>query len=541
MKPAKTLVSRFTRLLTATAVIFVFSIPAFAYEEDTHFVMTYVICRSVGFTPDEALVVASVDQGMDDSDGTSPLKSVEAQWRWHALNGYAPDGYRMGAARIIRRRDELFKVALVEASLQNKLIRLGVFFHFQQDTWSHRAHYNGLNYFANRLAENSYIPFETPLGHGLSAHKPDRPPYDPVTAVKSLENGIIFARQFLKEALHREPNKFFADYYVSQGGKDDEGWNDDRKGVFFHQIDLSGAAPGSARLYLLSLIRAQIDAYGKSAGTADEASLEKVKAGLVGVIQRFKDQFGSEITFRSKSSKYKNLTNAMLTSKLHSAPQFIGAGVDFLLQQKANLDARWVKANKHKEVIAVTAMGDGTILGVGTDNALYKRVGPVWTLVSSQLKYKNITTMPDGRTLMAVSTDNKVFTLSDGKNKKVGKPPLDKIWVEIGNSENIISVAVMHDNTVLAVGTDNGLYKISMDNAFTFNSQREPIPTEVKMNDSVSIRTAFMGIAVMQDGTILGIGVNKSLFKRANLDRRIDWEEVQNPGQITSIAEVPLV
>lgn len=57
--------------------------------------MTYVICRSVGFTADEALIAAAADQGMDDSSGTAAnggiggaIPNVAEEWKWHAFDGY---------------------------------------------------------------------------------------------------------------------------------------------------------------------------------------------------------------------------------------------------------------------------------------------------------------------------------------------------------------------------------------------------------------------------------------------------------------------
>src|SRR5882757_6673729 len=124
------------------ASVFVFSMPAFAYEEDTHFNMTYAICRSVGFTADEAMIVAAVDQGMDDSSGTVAnggtggiIPNVDQEWMWHSLDGYGyVDGGSMHASGIIARRDQLIQYALNEPDPRNKLILLGVFFHYQQDT-----------------------------------------------------------------------------------------------------------------------------------------------------------------------------------------------------------------------------------------------------------------------------------------------------------------------------------------------------------------------------------------------------------------------
>ncbi len=250
----------FCLFMLAAAGMCLFSMSTLAYNEDTHFVVTYVICRSVGFSRADALLVAAVDEGMDDSSDTiangglfGAVPHVEEEWRWHALDLKG----EMHAAGIIARRDTLFQEALSEPQRRNKLIRLGVFFHYQQDTWAHRHHNR-----ANHLSRDNYTPFTTPLGHGLYGHVPDEPPSDPVAALMNLEDGIVFARRFLKDGLGEEPTPFLADY-VPQGGSVDTGWNDKRKGKYFNEIDRNGAVSGSPRKYLLDLIYEHIDAYKK--------------------------------------------------------------------------------------------------------------------------------------------------------------------------------------------------------------------------------------------------------------------------------------
>src|SRR5215467_8435456 len=85
----------------AAAIVLLISVNAFSYEEDTHFLMTYVICRSVGFTDKEALLVAAVDQGMDDSDATNahdgPRPQLQEEWMWHALDNLG----QMGAKGVL--------------------------------------------------------------------------------------------------------------------------------------------------------------------------------------------------------------------------------------------------------------------------------------------------------------------------------------------------------------------------------------------------------------------------------------------------------
>jgi pimeloyl-ACP methyl ester carboxylesterase len=296
IKPLVNIVRSLAFVILTTASIFVFTTPTFAYEEDTHFLMTYVICKSVGFTHEEALVIAAVDQGMDDSKAVNAHDNgkpqIEEEWRWHALD---KDG-EMHAAGIIARRDELFKEALEETDEKNRLIRLGIFFHYQQDTWAHRHHETD-----NHLSPDDFTTFNTPTGHGPWGSKPDRPPLDPVAALMCLEDGIVFGADFLRRGLKREPTPFLADY-KKMGGTIDENWNDNRKGKFFNQLDVSTLVPNSARLYLHSLIVAQINSYTRSRDfnpfyaprkTPDKVNFDSVRKGLQGVSDLFKSSVGT--------------------------------------------------------------------------------------------------------------------------------------------------------------------------------------------------------------------------------------------------------
>ena len=314
------MVQRITRLVFSVLLVSVFVIPAIAYEEDTHFLMTYVLCRSVGMTDEEALTVAAVDQGMDDSirvnahDNGKP--QVEEEWRWHALD---KDG-EMHAAGVVARRDQYFKEALEETDPRNRLIRLGIFFHYQQDTWAHRHHES-----ANHLSRDNFTTFNTPTGHGPWGSKPDRPPLDPVAALMCLEDGIVYAAEFVRNALKREVTPFLADYEPG-GGKIDSSWKDKRKGKYFNQIDLSSTENGSAQNYLASLIAAQIDAYTRSRDfnpfyaprkTPDLVDFDSVRTNLQSVCDVFKSSVGS-IAVPSKEQKLAQGFTSMTTPELLS-------------------------------------------------------------------------------------------------------------------------------------------------------------------------------------------------------------------------------
>ena len=55
-------------VVIALTLLLLPSMTASAHEDDTHYLLTYVICRSVGFTHDEALYVAACNVAMDDTD-----------------------------------------------------------------------------------------------------------------------------------------------------------------------------------------------------------------------------------------------------------------------------------------------------------------------------------------------------------------------------------------------------------------------------------------------------------------------------------------
>lgn len=159
--------------LIATAALGILAASAFCYQEDTHFEMTYVVCRLVGMTSTEALTVASVDQGLDDSSGTvanggsgGMIPNVPEESLWHALDANG----RMGASGVLSRKEMLFQNALSRKTTDQKLFMLGVSFYYQQDTWAHRHH---LEHHSHTY--DQFVTYNTPFGHTVDGHQPDRP------------------------------------------------------------------------------------------------------------------------------------------------------------------------------------------------------------------------------------------------------------------------------------------------------------------------------------------------------------------------------
>jgi hypothetical protein len=319
-------------LVTVLLALLVPAMPSFAYEEDTHFLMTFVVCRAAGFSAADALTVAAVDQGMDDSPGTVAnsgpfgigiIPHVPEEWKWHALdvNG------QMFARGVLRRKEELFDWAKTRESWQGQLIYLGVFFHYQQDTWAHRHHYDG-----NPTSYDAFTTYNTPFGHSIDGHQPDRPPFDPVTAMLCLEDSFKYALRFLTYTRPLQTRRFFVNTIANPPGgeKVDGNWSDPRNGTYFHQLQAAGAE-GSAQKFLTDLIRTQIDAYSSGHqfwfplySTAEEADFEKTRAALQVVCNAAAAPMGVQIIIPSRQDKemqgFQHLTTAQLESGMVGAP-----------------------------------------------------------------------------------------------------------------------------------------------------------------------------------------------------------------------------
>ena len=305
----------------------------FAYDEDTHFLMTYVLLRSAGFNDNDAMLVAVVDQGMDDSQETvangnlGPVSgvypNVDEEWIWHALDFEG----KMTATGILSRKEQLFSLVFQQSNYRNKLILLGIFFHYQQDTWAHRHHW-GFGPFAkwddNHLIYDAFTTYNTPTGHAKDGHMPDRPPFDPVCALMCLEDGIMYAKKFLLQT-GAVVNPFFATYQPMSGKLDDE-WKDERQGKYFNQIKLpeeTNTPAGLANNYLSRLIHAQINAYSFSKTnlpltgfqTPDKPDFDSVRSSLQTVCNSFSAQLGS-ILIPSQQEKTAMKFNTMTTAGL---------------------------------------------------------------------------------------------------------------------------------------------------------------------------------------------------------------------------------
>lgn len=189
------------RCLAAVAVIFAFSLfgasRVWAYDNDTHFWFTYYLAVEAGYTPVQAMQIASADVSVDYDDDTQPvLPSLESlasfrhpldhfqyvRNRLHALPmknqlmkaANLPDGYWWDPLVITDPKTLAAAHAIVEARKKVFWIDTlaegrnpGVFIHFLEDTFAHdgfasyigHAGYYRVDYMASDRAKADRMAF----------------------------------------------------------------------------------------------------------------------------------------------------------------------------------------------------------------------------------------------------------------------------------------------------------------------------------------------------------------------------------------------
>jgi RHS repeat-associated protein len=98
------------------------------YEEDVHRDLTYALALAAGFNPNSAWEIADANQWVDDNPGTSPMgmtpwgENAKKRELWHFTTQ--------------DRRNDLWGTF----ERMDTLLDLGIFFHAQQDSFSHEGY-----------------------------------------------------------------------------------------------------------------------------------------------------------------------------------------------------------------------------------------------------------------------------------------------------------------------------------------------------------------------------------------------------------------
>ncbi|CAF1361304.1 unnamed protein product [Adineta steineri] len=239
----------------------------------------------------------------------------------------------------------------------------------------------------------------------------------------------------------------------------------------------------------------------------------------------------------------------------------LGISPDYTLWTRATLDSVWVKlpnsngvlvGGKHfdnAKVIAVTQLNNGTILGIGTDYTLWTRA----TLNSDWVQIQNnngvlvggkhfdngrviaVTQLNNG-TILGISLDNQLWT----------RATLDSDWVQIQNSNGasvggkyldnakVIGVTQLNNGTILGISSDYTLWtRATLDSDWVQIQNSNGVLVGGKHLDNAKV----IGVTQLNDGTILGIGTDGILWTRATLDS--DWVQIQNSnGAVIGVTQL---
>jgi hypothetical protein len=508
---------------------------ASAHEDDTHYVLTYVICRSVGFTHDEALFVAACDVAMDDWDnlvacGSAPgLKTgiqahVDNEWMWHAI---APENARQqrlqNTSDILKQKNLLFQLALDKWACLNpdtnivnswrpgpgqerrNLFWLGVFFHYQQDTWAHRRLKPSAH---TRKAWESYT---TPSGHvGLmdgydTIHEQDRPPWNPMGALRNLEDGIFYAGFFLKNVLNRQPNEFFTS--VQGDGPDyrleiapwtdrrDQAWP--RKTKLFNQITL--VATTDAGQYLERLIRAQIEVYTNK----DQTTTDNLGTGV---------------------SRYYTADQVEDVGKVLEAFTTVWAAYNDKLKLGGDFPTRltFPLTKEQRDEYRRGIRSPST----WTSNDLVRDMGGWQDVLGFPSK-----TVGRLELIPNPPRPNRDLQNVNGPWRPASSDrPLESVRGEQRAIDSLLDVSAMNPKQptsyeLLAVGSNRMLYRKPI-----LHGPWQLVPNSIGKYGVVAAR-------VLPNGTILGVTSDFRLETKASLDPKDEWKVIENcpPGTVSSL------
>jgi hypothetical protein len=143
---------------------------AYAYEEDFHYYWTFFLALVCSFSWEEAHLIASADQRMDETDLEADLNDPDNE-NWHAFG--TPD-------KVKKREDELWKRALSETDKKTQLAKFGQLLHFVQD-------------------ENPHGGYPTGTGHAKDGHAPDSMGHDPKKTEGSTKDTLEYMKKMLKQ------------------------------------------------------------------------------------------------------------------------------------------------------------------------------------------------------------------------------------------------------------------------------------------------------------------------------------------------------
>jgi hypothetical protein len=202
----------------------------------------------------------------------------------------------------------------------------------------------------------------------------------------------------------------------------------------------------------------------------------------------------------------------------------VSLGTDKMLYARPNVASEWVQvpgSSAGPTMTSISSLPDGTLLGIGTNKYIYvksKLTSPTWTEVPGSGDLAGVVGLPDGSIAAAGADQNLVL------RKTLSSP-----WEgAANNTERIKAVSARSDGAIVAVGLGGEI--------MTRNKLTGPW-AKIPFSGTVS------GIACLPDDSTLGVGNDKSLWRRATLTS--DWVHLDNTGtknlSITYLPALPML
>jgi Phage Tail Collar Domain/Tectonin domain len=191
------------------------------------------------------------------------------------------------------------------------------------------------------------------------------------------------------------------------------------------------------------------------------------------------------------------VASPMIAATLLADGTILGVGPDNQLYKRPDLTGPWTPIPNSGSAIGVSQLKDGQILGVGPDNQLYLRPGVTgaWTNIPKSGAVMSISVLLDGR-ILGVGTDHNLYTRDS---------PVSPTWNGIANSGSVTGALQQTDGKIIGIGNDGSLFVRN-----TLTSGWVHLPPDINNGNMI-------GIAQLAYGVILGIGTDHKLYTRSSL------------------------
>lgn len=170
----------------------------------------------------------------------------------------------------------------------------------------------------------------------------------------------------------------------------------------------------------------------------------------------------------------------------------------------------WSPLPNSSGTLSITALADGTLLGVRSDNKLYHREGikSPWTLANAPGRFLSVSAAPDG-SLLLTGTNGYLYTMS--------QPIHAGSWTTIAGSSGTLAAAALADGTFLGINAAT--------NTLMTGSDLYSPWTQLS-------GCCYINLAQKSDGTLLNVGTDRTLYTLSNATQ--DPTQIQYSGSVYS-------